>query len=183
MPLDILLEVLTEDECMSIGKIVTSLFGTELAVPKWGFQYKRYEATADPLSGRASLKTVRVKGEYVFEGVESKKLYVVKAGGNEFGDPPSYTISEDTRYKLFGSREIYKSFFYLLNAAKKEGFIDDDAYIAAVNFIGRMNNRVLPRLKKLFLGEDRVKRQLQKDIENHPVIGHYFAEAKRQQLK
>ena len=107
----------------------------------------------------------------------------MKAGGSEFGTPPSYTISEDTRYKLFGSREIYKSFFYLFNAAKKRGLIDDDAYIAAISFIEKMNNSVLPRLKKLFLGEDKVKQQLQKGIEDHPIISYYFAEAKRQQLK
>ena len=181
MPLDILLDVLTEGDRVDVSDIASALFGQDDVVLKWGFKYKRYDVIKDPLSGRGSLRIVRVKEEYVFEDVENERLYVVKVGNTESGTSPSYALSDDTRYRLFVSREIYISFFRLFNAAKKEGLIDDNAYLAALRFIERINNRALTKLKTLFFGEDKVKQGLHKELESHPIVGHYLAEAKRQQ--
>jgi len=128
MSLDILVRVITNDDANEADRKIRTR--NETANFLWGVVYERQVPEADGLQNRTQFRGIK-KIELVFEGEISRRLYIVKNIPPEdiHRDTNFSMTAEDNRYKVFGSREIYKAFFAILNDKVKRGILTAENYM------------------------------------------------------
>jgi len=184
MSLDTLIRLLTEKDTGMVPAEIT-VFSSEAvrgepAAFLWGIMYQKITAVADPRLGNMLVPKTFV--ELVYES-RSGEIYVVKPKSTEdMQQTMEVTGIVDRRYKVFGSTDLYKAFFGMLNSDRIEGKIDERDYMQIFTAINRAEVDIFAKslnkfmVKKLF-GLDMLS-YFQKDAEIIRMIDYYIRRAK-----
>jgi len=111
----------------------------------YGAEYTKDIPRSYPLTGRTFFEQVSIK-ELVYEGKISGKLYLTRVFEKSTATKRHFSEQEDNRYRLFGSRYLYKAFFHLLNSANNRGEVSDKQYMEIVGLISRIEKKIVVRL-------------------------------------
>ena len=190
MSLDTLTEILTsENRDALLVKIAPDY--EKLSEPArfmWGIVYERRVVALADREDRRSRIDSRTVHELIFEGLNSRKFYIVRDNPlNDISPGASLKGAEDVKYRIFGKRRLYISFFSVLNHDNINGEISNDEYMEIYNAIKIIHSDIYSTMPNRFIldrimKKDMIRRYLkgmnERDFQLGGVLIEYLEKAK-----
>ena len=180
-----LVDILTESHEIPATVIISPAGQPdERAKTLWGLVFDKVVTKSDE-SHRSYIETERVIDLY-FEGLESKGIYVARNTSVEKASQFVTNVQQDLFFRIFGSTELYKAFFGLLNSDYKSGNISIKQYRQIHQQLNNINNEIYSTLFNRFALHKIVRLQMINfylqfhNVEHSKLITDYLERAKNQ---
>ncbi|MBI2656197.1 hypothetical protein HYX03_00475 [Candidatus Woesearchaeota archaeon] len=181
-----LIDVLTQDNMGGLPRKVTVLYPVTMS--KEPAEFIRGLVYSGPTRSRVASEArtdfeERIEIELIYEGLKSGIPYVLKPTSlSEVTENLEIIGNKDYRYflfgNIFGSTEIYKAFFEVLNQDRVMGRIKDQTYIDIVVKVKNTFDEMSTALSKTSIfSKLRVLRQFRRLLRQDSLISYYMHKA------
>ena len=140
MTLDTLIRIIGRDEGIGLITVLPYFQPKEEASFLWATVVERTVIRTD--ESQLSFNETNEVVDSFFESTLSKKIYVARDIPLERVKNYDVKVSEDLTFRIFGSIDLYKSFFIVLNSEFQIGNISNEQYMQIYQSLNDINSEV-----------------------------------------